>query len=49
MKDNQTWNDCPFCGASWSDIVPTPGLIHRTRACDNCAQTSNTKTHRAIN
>lgn len=36
MKDNQTWNTCPNCGKEWEDTVPTPGLIHRTRICDDC-------------
>jgi hypothetical protein len=37
MKDNETWNDCPDCGKSWKDETPTPGLIHRTRQCYDCA------------
>lgn len=36
ITDNQTWNDCPSCGLNWQDIVPTPGVIHRTRYCDDC-------------
>lgn len=36
MQDNQTWNDCPDCGKSWKDRIPTPGLLHRTRLCEEC-------------
>jgi nitrous oxide reductase accessory protein NosL len=36
MKDNETWNDCPDCGNSWKDVIPTPGLIHRTKRCARC-------------
>ena len=36
MTDNETWNDCPICGKTWKDKVSIPGLIHRTRACDDC-------------
>lgn len=36
IKDNETWNDCPHCGKCWKDEKPTPGLIHRTRSCDDC-------------
>jgi hypothetical protein len=38
MTSNETWNDCPRCGKSWKDAVPTPGLIHRTRYCDECKE-----------
>jgi hypothetical protein len=38
MDDNQTWNDCPACGKSWKDAIATPGLIHRTRLCSECAE-----------
>jgi hypothetical protein len=38
MKDNQTWNDCPKCGKAWPDEFATPGVIHRTRLCDDCAK-----------
>src|SRR5262245_38313178 len=34
--DNQTWNDCPRCRKTWKDEIPTPGLIHRTRLCEEC-------------
>ena len=33
-----TWNDCPDCGANWKDLDPTPGMIHRTRLCPDCAR-----------
>lgn len=33
----ETWNTCPDCGASWKDATPTPGLLHRTRLCGECA------------
>lgn len=36
MVDNQTWNTCPDCGKDWQDPVAIPGLIHRTRRCDDC-------------
>lgn len=36
IKDNETWNDCPECGKSWKDNIPTPGLLHRTRLCEKC-------------
>lgn len=36
MTDNQTWNTCPDCGKNWQDIPAIPGLIHRTRLCDEC-------------
>lgn len=38
MKDNQTWNDCPNCCKYWHDVIATPGLIHRTRLCDDCTR-----------
>jgi len=38
LKDNETWNDCPNCGAFWKDKFPTPGLIHRTRLCYKCIE-----------
>jgi len=41
MTDNETWNDCPRCGKTWKDEKPTPGLIHRTRYCDNCKEIMN--------
>lgn len=37
ILDNQTWNSCPRCGHSWKDEEATPGLLHRTRLCANCA------------
>lgn len=36
MTSNETWNDCPDCGKAWKDEVSTPGLIHRTRLCNEC-------------
>jgi len=36
IKDNETWNTCPKCERSWKDYIPTPGLIHRTRLCQEC-------------
>jgi hypothetical protein len=39
IKDNQTWNSCPFCGKDWKDEIATPGLIHRTVACSECKRT----------
>lgn len=36
MQDNETWNTCPSCNHSWKDKVATPGLLHRTRLCENC-------------
>jgi len=39
--DNQTWNDCPNCGKTWKDLIPTPGLLHRTRLCIECGGTND--------
>ncbi|HYV51911.1 MAG TPA: hypothetical protein VE971_01340 [Candidatus Eisenbacteria bacterium] len=36
IKDNQTWNTCPKCLKDWQDFHATPGLLHRTRICDEC-------------
>jgi hypothetical protein len=36
MKDNETWNTCPSCGVNWQDIPAIPGLLHRTKLCDEC-------------
>jgi hypothetical protein len=36
IKDNQTWNTCPICYKDWKDLIPIPGLLHRTRICDEC-------------
>jgi hypothetical protein len=36
ISNNETWNTCPHCNTSWKDTISTPGLIHRTRSCDNC-------------
>lgn len=36
MKNNETWNDCPQCGKAWKDKIAIPGLIHRTRLCEDC-------------
>ena len=36
MTDNETWNTCIYCNESWKDIVPTPGLLHRTIMCVKC-------------
>ncbi len=36
MTDNQTSNSCPDCGKEWMDKVPTPGLLHKLRICDEC-------------
>jgi hypothetical protein len=33
---DQTWNICPDCGHSWTDRVPTPGILHRTQRCTAC-------------
>lgn len=41
MNDNETWNTCPTCLKDWKDKVATPGLIHRTRACDDCIKKVN--------
>lgn len=38
MCNTETWNDCPHCKKSWKDEIPTPGLIHRTRYCDECKE-----------
>lgn len=35
IRDNETWNTCPDCGKEWKDEVATPGLLHRTRRCDD--------------
>lgn len=32
----QTGNTCPECGKQWLDDKPTPGIIHRTRLCEEC-------------
>ena len=34
---NETWNDCPSCGKAWKDEISTPGLLHRTKLCAECA------------
>ncbi len=36
VGDNETWNDCPYCKASWKDEISIPGLLHRTRLCHEC-------------
>lgn len=36
IKDNQTWNTCPYCSKVWKDEIPIPGLLHRTRICNPC-------------
>ena len=36
MTDNQTWNTCPKCLRNWITIPAIPGVIHRTRYCDEC-------------
>lgn len=33
---HETANTCPMCGDQWTDAVPTPGLLHRTRLCARC-------------
>ena len=43
IRDNQTWNTCSDCGKDWCDEVPTRGLLHRTRLCDNCAKKKQKK------
>lgn len=40
MRDNETWNNCPECGFTWKDRIPTPGLLHRTRKCNRCIDDS---------
>lgn len=40
MTDNETWNNCPVCGFTWKDKIPTPGLIHRTQHCNRCSNDS---------
>ena len=32
----QTWNTCPECELEWKDDDPTPGVVDRTRLCDQC-------------
>jgi hypothetical protein len=39
--DNDTWNDCPKCGKFWKDRIATPGLIHKTRLCDECKKANS--------
>jgi len=36
IKDNETWNTCPYCNKSWKDEKATPGLLHRTKMCKKC-------------
>ena len=36
IKDNETWNSCIYCGATWKDETPTLGLLHRTTVCVKC-------------
>lgn len=37
IENEATWNTCPDCYRKWRDATPTPGLLHRTRRCSNCA------------
>lgn len=36
IRDNETWNTCPWCRAAWRDKKATPGVLHRTRTCKRC-------------
>jgi len=36
--EGETWNTCPDCWRKWKDTVPTPGVLHRTRLCAQCAE-----------
>jgi hypothetical protein len=36
IKDHETWNTCPECFKDWKDVIPVPGLLHRTRLCGAC-------------
>jgi hypothetical protein len=31
-----TYNTCPDCGDTWTDRVPTAGVVHRTTRCAAC-------------
>jgi hypothetical protein len=41
IRDNETWNTCPECFKDWKDIIPIPGLLHRTRLCGTCLKGKN--------
>jgi hypothetical protein len=36
--DWDTTNTCPDCHTTWTDPVPTIGLLHRLRLCADCYQ-----------
>jgi len=39
----ETANTCPACGDQWTDAIPTPGLLHRTRLCARCGTAGRTE------
>lgn len=45
ITDNDTWNTCPVCQKKWRDPVSVPGLLHRTKTCDDCMGIMYGKSH----
>ena len=45
IKDNDTWNECPDCRATWKDMVATPGIIYRFKLCRRCSDKTNSRSH----